>query len=346
MKLRRKFGLTAGFAGFLVFLSLFAEFLSSNAPSTQNLEQFYHPPTRIHFFDNNGKFHVWPFIYRTELTQPLDIIYREDAAAPYPLEFFFRGYRYNLLGLIPLDLHLAGRSQAPFYYPLGTDELGRDVLSRSLSGARTSLLVVVLGMAFYAAFGMTIGSAAGLLGGWRDAVLMRFSEFVLALPALYLVLGLRALLPMSIPFWQTLFLTVGTIAAIAWPPMARGIRGLIVQLRTSAYVEAAHSLGGSRIHIFLRHMLPTLIPFALSQTVVAAPVFLLGEVTLSFLNVGFRDSAVSWGAMLRSLKDTRTLTDFWWNLLPLFLVFWTLLLLHSIGRRMQIREPEDHVMRL
>jgi len=346
MKLPRRFNLTLGFAGLLVFMSMFAEFLSSNPPTRQNLDNFYHPPSRIHFFDNNGRFHFGPFIYRTELAEPLDITYRENTQSIYPLAYFFRGYRYKLFGMISMNLHLVGRGQAPFFYPFGTDELGRDVLARVLSGARTSLMVVVLGMIVYAVLGMTIGSIAGLLGGWVDALLMRFSEFVLALPALYLVLALRALLPMGIPYWQTLFLTVSTIAVIAWPPMARGIRGLILQIRESMYVEASLSLGAAPGHIFLHHILPSLLPFALTQTVLAAPLFLLGEVVLSFLNVGFRDEGESWGSMLRGLKDTRVITDFWWNLLPLALVFLTLLFLNATISRLSSKDPRDQVIRI
>jgi peptide/nickel transport system permease protein len=312
----------------------------------QNLDQFYLPPSRVHFFDSSGTLTFKPFICQTELTDPLNVAYRENRAQGYPLEYFFKGYPYRLFGLIPMDRHLAGRSQAPRYYPLGTDELGRDVMARVLAGTRTSLLVVALGMAVYAVFGLTIGALAGLLGGWTDACLMRFSEFVLALPALYLVLAMRALLPLRIPFWQTLLLTVGTIAAVAWPPMARGVRGLILQLRSSVHVEAARSLGGTPFHVFRHHMLPSLLPYALTQTALAAPVFLLGEAVLSFLNVGFRDSGESWGSMLRSLKDIRVITDFWWNLLPLAMVFLTLLCLNTLSSRLGSREPESQIMRM
>jgi peptide/nickel transport system permease protein len=346
MKKNRRIPIAVSFAGLLVFAALFADFLSPNPPDMQNLDQFFHPPSRVHIFDHRGGLKLRPFIYKTELTDPLNVTYGENPGAAYPLEFFFRGYPYRLLGLIPLDRHLVGRSGQPYYYPLGTDELGRDVTARVLAGTRTSLLVVVLGMAIYAALGLTIGASAGLFGGWMDALLMRFSEFVLALPALYLALALRALMPLRIPFWQTLLLTVGTIASVAWPPMARGIRGLILQLKNSMHIEAARSLGSTPMQIFRRHMLPALLPYALTQTAVAAPVFLLGEAVLSFLNVGFRDSGESWGSMLRSLKDIRVITDFWWNLLPLLMVFLTLLCLNVFSGRLGRREPDSQIMRI
>jgi peptide/nickel transport system permease protein len=342
----RAFKFAAYFACLLIVISVFSDFLSPNPPGMQNLEQFFQPPAPLHLKGLDGKM-SHPFIYRMELKEPLDARYKEDREAAYPLQFFFAGYDYRLFGLIPLSIHLVGRSQAPFYYPLGTDELGRDVLSRVLAGTRTSMLVVLLGLILYAGFGITVGALAGLFGGWIDSFLMRFSEFVLALPALYLVLSMRALLPMRIPFIQTLFMMVGTIAAVAWPPMARGIRGLILQLKNAGFVEAARSLGATPGHIFRRHMLPSLVPFVLSQLAVAAPIFLLGEVILSFLNIGFRDGGESWGSMLQSMKDTRVLTDFWWNLMPLCMVFLTLLCLNLISSRPSGRERQnDPMMRL
>ncbi len=346
MKMPRGTRIAFGFACFLVLIAAFADFLSSNPPLMQNLDQFYHPPTRLHFFDREGSFHLRPFLYRSELQEPLDVLYSEETDTEYPLEFFFKGHPYRLFGLIEMDRHLAGRSQEPYFYPFGTDELGRDVLARVLAGARTSLMIVSLGIGFYVLLGLAIGALAGLCGGWIDALLMRFSEFVLALPALYLILALRAILPMRISFLQTLFLMVGTIAAVAWPPMARGVRGLILQLKNSIYVEAARSLGATPAHIFIRHMFPSLLPFVLTQLVVAAPIFLLGELVLSFLNVGFRDSAESWGLMLRSLKDTRVITDFWWNLLPLAMIFMTLLSLNILSSRLRGKELYNRIMRL
>jgi peptide/nickel transport system permease protein len=342
----RKPNFAVGFAFLLILMALFADFFSSNPPGMQNLEQFFQPPSRVRLVNREEKF-KYPFIYREDLKDPLDARYEENHEQAYPLEFFFGGYPYRLFGLIPLNLHLVGRSQPPFYYPMGTDELGRDVLARVLAGTRTSMLVVTLGLILYGALGITIGTVAGLFGGWIDSLLMRFSEFVLALPALYLVLSFRAVMPARIPFTQTLFLMVGIIAAVAWPPMARGIRGLILQLRNAGFVEAARSLGGTRLHIFRRHMIPSLLPFALSQMTVAAPIFLLGEVVLSFLNIGFQEGGESWGSMLQSLKDTRILTDFWWNLLPLCMVFLTLLCLNLLSSRWAARGSRgDQAMRI
>lgn len=325
----------------LFLASLFSDFLSPSAPETQDLEQFYAPPAQLHFVDVQGRFHWRPLVYRLKLVDdPLDARYREGEDQAFPLKFFCEGYHYRWLGLVPSSRHLFGTADTGTFHPWGTDALGRDVLARTLAGAQTSMMVMLCGIAIYFLLGVAIGTIAGAAGGWTDTLLMRFSEFVLALPALYLVLAVRALLPPNLPFWQTVLLTGGTIAAVAWPPIARGVRGQILQTKNAGYVEAARMLGASPWHIFRWHLFPATATFALTQTAVAAPLFILGEVVLSFLNVGFEGTSPSWGAMLRGLtQDPRVLTDFWWNLSPLAFVFATLLCLNGFSRRIRTRAP-------
>lgn len=320
-------------AALFVLIPLGADFFASNPPELQDLDRFFAPPTRIRFVDRQGEFHWRPFVYGMRIADPLETVYEEDPEEIHPLYFFTAGYSYRFLGIVPCRLHLVGTREPGTFYPCGSDELGRDVLARVLAGARTSLLVVLAGVVLYILLGSAVGIPAGVTGGWLDSLLMRFSEFVLALPALYIILALRALLPPKLSSAEAFLLTTGTIAAVTWPPMARGIRGLIRQLRSAGYVEAARSLGCSTPWIVRRHILPALRPYMLQQTLVAAPVFLLGEIILSFLDVGGGPSAVSLGTMLRNLRDVRVLTDFWWNLLPLALVFLVLLYLNLMSTR-------------
>ena len=333
--------LVLGLMTLLVLAALLGDFLSSNPTGAQNLRMFYAPPTRIHLIDAEGRFHLRPFVYSYTLVDPLSTTYSERADQPYPLRFFGAGYRYRLLGMIPCSLHLVTAPGTEFY-PLGADELGRDVLARTLAGARTSLLIVLSGISIFTVLGIGVGAVAGFVRGWVDDTLMRFSEFVLALPALYLVLAFRAVLPVRMSFGQTVLVVSGTIASVAWPPLARAIRGQILQLSSAGFVEAAVSFGSTRWQVFSKHMLPALPAPVLAQAILAAPVFLLGEVILSFLDVGFQDSAESWGIMLRSLRDPRVMTDFWWNLAPMGLVFLTMLFLNllagSFGKR-EITRP-------
>jgi peptide/nickel transport system permease protein len=318
-----------GLALILVSAALFADFLSTNPPDAQDLDSFFAPPTRIRFTDAAGTFHLRPFVYRCELADALNVRYVERTERPIPLEFFASGWEYRLWGWLPCSRHLVRAGAGGSLYLLGADELGRDVLSRTLAGARTSLVVVLAGVLLAGLIGLALGGLAGMAIGWVDSGVMRASEFVLALPALYLILALRAVLPLHIPYWKTLALMVGTIALVAWPPMARGVRGLLLQLRSAGHIEAARGLGASEWHLFRRHMLPALAPVALAQAALAAPIFLLGEVLLSYLGVGFQSGDASWGTMLQGAKDMRIVTNFWWNLAPLPLVFLTLLVLNG-----------------
>lgn len=324
----------------LLLAALLSDFLSPSAPNAQDLDQFYAPPARIHFVDSQGRFHWQPFVHRLELVDPLNAVYREANDLVFPLEFFCEGYRYRFLGFIPSSRHLFGAGNTGSFHPWGTDALGRDLLARTLAGARNSLMVMLLGITIYFMIGVTLGTIAGATGGWIDTLLMRFSEFVLALPALYLVLAVRSLLPPDLPFWQTVIITAGTIAVVAWPPLARGVRGQILQIKNADYIEAARLLGATPWHNFRRHIFPAMATSAWAQTVVAAPLFILGEVVLSFLNVGFHDSGASWGAMLRGLiQDPRILTDFWWNLSPLAFIFAALLCLNGFSMSSRTRGP-------
>jgi peptide/nickel transport system permease protein len=323
----------------LILAALLSDFLSPSAPDGLDLDQCFAPPSRIPFIDADGSFHWHPFTYPMELSDPQERRYREDNGTVVPLQWLYEGYRYRLLGVFPVSVHLLGTVQPGVWHPFGADDLGRDILARCLAGARSSLMVLLLGVVLYFILGVAFGAFSGLCGGWMDVALMRFSEFVLALPVLYLVLGIRAVLPANMPFWQTVMLTAVTIAAVTWPPLARGIRGLILQLRGAGFVEAARGMGASEWHVFRRHLLPALAPVAVAQTVAAAPVFILGELILSYLNVGFQGEGISWGTMLRNLKDPRVFTDFWWNLLPLGFIFITLFCLNSFSSRLRPNEP-------
>ncbi len=331
--------------GMLVFSAVFSDFLSTSPPEALDLQNFFAPPSRIYFLDADGRFHWRPFLYRYALMDPLEIRYEQRVGQRYPLCFFCRGYEYRFLGLFVSRIHLVLAAEGLDYHPLGTDELGRDVLARALAGARTSLIVVVLGLAIYAWIGITVGVISGFSGGWIDAALMRLSEFMMAIPALYLILALRALLPPTIAYWQTVLLISGTIALVAWPTMARGIRGEVMSLRSAPYVEAARSFGSPRARIIRRHILPPLAPVAAAQALIAAPVFLLGEAVLSFLDIGFRGIGESWGSMLRNVKDPRIMTDFWWNMAPLLFIFVTILCLTVVSRPMRRRSPETQLFR-
>lgn len=318
----------------LAAAAMLSDFFSPNPPDEQDLMNAFAPPSRIRFVDADGRIHLRPFTYRFELADPLNLTYVERTGERYPIHWFVEGYEYRLFGVLRTSTHVAGTPGQRLLF-FGADELGRDVLARTLAGARTSLSVVVVGVAVCVILGVLVGAAAGAGKAWIDSLLMRFSEFVLALPALYVILALRATLGNRGSRAEAILLTAGIIAAVTWPPLARGVRGILMQLHRAGYIEAARGLGCSETRIFVKHHLPSLMPYVASQSLIVAPAFLLGEIVLAFLDAGLGDPGGSWGTMLRSLRDPRILTDYQWNLAPLVFVFLTLFSINLLGRRVQ-----------
>jgi peptide/nickel transport system permease protein len=205
---------------------------------------------------------------------------------------------------------------SPFHL-LGTDGLGRDVLSRTLHAARFTLLTAGSGVLLAVLFGSAAGAFAGLVGGLWDRLVMRAAELFMALPALYLILGLRNLFPGSIGTFEAGLIVVISLAAVGWSGVARLVRGQALAIREEAYVAAAQAAGASRFRLLRVHLLGILQPFVLLQLGLHLPYFLLGEVTLSFLGLGLAEPAPSFGNMLSgAVADASFLGARWWTWAP------------------------------
>jgi peptide/nickel transport system permease protein len=200
-------------------------------------------------------------------------------------------------------------------YLLGTDALGRDMLSRVLYGARWSVSAAFTGVTFTVTFGVLVGAASGLAGGLWDRFLMRVTELVMALPALYLVLAVRNLFPDELSAGQASFILVGSLAAVGWCSVTRLLRGQVLTIRENEYVASARAAGATSTRVLFRHILPNAAPFIVLQVGIALPYFLLGEATLSYLGLGIPEPEPSWGNMLASAAGNYTvMTTYWWTL--------------------------------
>jgi peptide/nickel transport system permease protein len=208
---------------------------------------------------------------------------------------------------------------------LGADSFGRDVLSRLLHGARTSI-----GLALFATLGAVLigalaGAWAGYRGGWIDDVIMRVADFVLVLPAIYVVLVLRALLPLVLPA-STVFLLVSWIfVLVGWPFVAKGVRAIVTVERSREYVQAARSLGAGSLRILAVHLIPACTGHLLVQATLLLPAFILAEATLSYIGLGFPDPVASWGTMLAGAGNYNALARFPWTLAPAAAIFFVVL---------------------
>ena len=216
---------------------------------------------------------------------------------------------------------MAARDNTTPVFLLGADDFGRDVLSRLLYGARTSLglsLVATLGAVL---IGALAGAWAGYRGGWVDETIMRVADFVLVLPVIYVVLVLRAVLPLVLPPSTVFLLVTWIFIAVGWPFVAKGVRAIVAVERTREYVQAAQSLGAGPLRILTVHLIPACAGHLLVQATLLLPAFILAEATLSYIGLGFPDPIASWGTMLAGAGNYNAVARFPWTLTPAIAIF-------------------------
>jgi peptide/nickel transport system permease protein len=304
--------------GVMILAALAAPVLSPHG-STQEFRAFLHaPPMRPHVIDEQGRWHR-PFIHPLLLASRLEQRYEEDRSRRIPLEFLSGG----------VLVRAADETAGP-WLPLGADSFGRDILARVLHGARTSLGVAAVALVGTLLLGMAIGGLAGYLGGAVDEMLMRLAEFILVLPAIYVVLALRAVLPLVLPWWAVFLLMAGIFALVGWPFVARGVRTIVAAERRREYAVAAVSLGAGHGRLLFRHLLPASAGFLATQATLLVPAFILAEATLSFVGLGFPEPTPSWGSMLQDAANVTTITDFPWTLSPAVAIFVVVLALNLV----------------
>ena len=207
------------------------------------------------------------------------------------------------------------------WLPLGGDSSGRDVFARVVYGARLSLGVALIATLGALLLGVAVGGLAGAAGGVMDDVLMRLSDFVIVLPAMYVVLSLRAALPLVLSTAQVFALVAGILALVGWPIVARGVRAIVAAERERDYAQAARALGMGRGRLLVRHLLPATTGFLATQATLLAAAFILAEATLSYVGLGFPDPAVSWGSMLQEAANVSAIADAPWTLAPAAAIF-------------------------
>jgi peptide/nickel transport system permease protein len=305
--------------------AVMADFIAPYSMIEQNRDLGYLPPQVVHL-DSSG-----PFVYGSTLVDIARNRYQEDQTHHYAVHFFVAGRRYRILGLIPTNVHLFGVSAPGTIHLVGTDQFGRDVFSRLLYGARISLSIGLVGIAISFSIGILLGGLSGYFGGWVDEGVMRVTELLLSIPALYLIVALAAILPADMPSDIKYLLIIVILSFIGWATIARVVRGIVLSLREFEFVTAARALGAGTLRVLLRHIIPNTMSILIVSATVAVPGYILGEVFLSFLGVGIQEPTASWGNMLTAAQSVRVLSSFPWILAPGYLIFLTVLAFNFLG---------------
>jgi peptide/nickel transport system permease protein len=298
---------------------IFADFLAYSDPLASEAQRSLLPPQQIHWFDE-GRFspHV---LGLTGVRDPMTFkrVYTPDPSQKIPIRFFVSGFQYYVFGLIPLRLHLIGVADGTpeeKLFLLGTDEQGRDLWSRLMYGTRTSMSIGLVGVTLSLILGVFLGGVSGLYGGILDTVIQRVIEILRSIPTIPLWMGLAAALPNDWSINQVYFAITLIISLIGWTELARVVRGRFLSLRQEDFVMAAELAGCGQMRIIFTHLVPSFLSHIIAATTLAIPAMIISETSLSFLGLGLRPPAISWGVLLQQAQNIQALAISPWLLIP------------------------------
>lgn len=317
----------------IIYVSiLFSEFLAPYNLHSRQVDFIHAPPQQIHLF-NDGEF-VGPFVYGRTVRLDLDTlkrVYTDDRSQVQRIRFFCKGDAYRFWGLWPADLHLVCPAENGQMFLLGTDRLGRDMLSRIIYGARVSLTIGLFGVITSFVLGIVIGGLAGYHGGKVDLVVQRIIEVLQSIPSIPLWMALAAIMPAT---WSPIAIYFGItfiLGLLDWTGLARAVRSKLLALREEEYVLAAQLMGARPKRIISRHLIPGFMSHLIATATIAIPGMILGETALSFLGLGLRPPITSWGILLTEAKNVSVVALYPWLLLPMVPVVLVVLAFNFLG---------------
>lgn len=332
--------------GIIYFALFFADFIAPYTKDFSDRTMAYVPPSKIFVIDENGKFSK-PYTYnytRSFDNENLRIVYNLDRSQKHYVKFFAKGQPYKFLGIIPASRHLVTTDSDGRLFLLGTDINGRDVFSRLLFGGRISMTIGFLALFVLFPIGLLYGGIAGYFGGIVDTLMMRFAEAIMSIPSFYLLIILASILSAGMTSVQRFILIVVILAMIGWAGFARVVRGMVLSIKNQEFVQAAKSIGASRLRIIVKHILPQTASFVIVAMTLSVPSYILSESGLSFLGLGIQQPDASWGNMLKEAQEYTNIIYRPWLLTPGFLIFIAVLAFNLIGDTIRdVLDPKSKV---
>ncbi|MFZ0890647.1 MAG: ABC transporter permease, partial [Candidatus Binataceae bacterium] len=306
-------------------LAIASPFFAPYDPTEQYRELPDCPPMSLHLSAPKK----WPrgifYTYATRMADPLERRYIPDRSHRVYLHLMRRGHLFTT---DPAD--------GP-YFALGSDALGRDLLSRIIYGSRVSMCVGLVGVMITFSLGIAVGAFSGYVGGTADNLIMRWSEIEMSLPSFYFLLALAAVIPPGMGAVKTFFMIVAIMSFISWAGFARIIRGMSASVRGRPYVEAARALGAPAVRVLVLHVIPSIVGYAVVAATLSVPGFILGESALSLLGLGIQEPAASWGNLLAQAQDVQSLAHYPWILIPGGFIFLAVMSFNFLGDHLRDR---------
>lgn len=323
---------SAVFLALLYSMILICEFVAPYDLHTRNVDFIHAPPQSIHLFDN-GSF-VGPFVYGRTMSLDMDTLkrnYSDDPTDIQKIRFFCSGDSYKFWGVVEGSFHFVCPAVGGQMFLLGTDRLGRDVLSRIIYGARISLTIGLLGITFSFVLGIIIGGLAGYHGGVFDLIVQRVIEVLQSMPSIPLWMALAAIMPVT---WSPIVIYFGITLILGlfdWTGLARAVRSKLLSLREEDYVLAAQLMGAKPSRIIGRHLVPGFMSHLIASATISIPGMILGETALSFLGLGLRAPITSWGILLTEARSVSVIAFYPWLLYPMIPVILVILAFNFMG---------------
>lgn len=317
---------------FLYLVALFGNFIAPSDLLAYNAKTKNAPPTKIHL-RHEGTY-IGPFVYGIQSkrdTTTFQMVFTEKTDEIYKIKWFTKGPSYKLFGLIPSSTHLFGVEEGGHIFLLGSDSMGRDLLSRMILGSQVSLTIPFAGTFISFVLGILIGSLSGYFGGWFDIVIQRIIEVLSSFPSIPLWMALSAAIPSDVPVVKMyLYITI-IISLLGWTGLARVVRGKFISLRQEDFVTAAKLAGVSDFQIILKHLVPGFMSYLIVNLTLGIPQMIIGETSMSFLGLGIRAPATSWGVLLQEAQEISSIASYPWRLIPLVAVVITVLAFNFLG---------------
>ena len=328
----------------IAMVALFPEFFSTQYPQHTAARQAFIPIQSIHFFDG-WKFR--PFVYALEgkrNPRTLQMEWAVDETRKIPIHLLEKGYPYEVLGIFPANIHLLGVvSEGAEINLLGTDRLGRDQWSRLMYGTRISMSIGLVGVVLSVVLGILLGGMSGYLGGILDLAIQRLIEVLQSLPTIPIWMAMTAALPRDWPPERVYFAITIILSMVGWTTLGREVRGRFLALREEDFVVAAQLSGCSQMRIISRHMVPAFMSHIIATSTLSIPVMIINETALSFLGLGLRPPAISWGVLLQEAQTLQAVALAPWLLTPGVAVILVVLALNLVGDGLRdAADPYSH----